>query len=160
MGPWSVLAARWLSFPAVWGLKGHSIVAPVRALFCPLGLTRIIETRKPRQWPSPSITGCFRLWRICSGVACALVISSQNRLTAWRLAGRDTGKSNPPPLLSLSAALSPHAATDSFISYPDRNSIQPRIQARQPQLPPDPHSRTSPDDDLISGSIYDGIWPR
>jgi glycine/D-amino acid oxidase-like deaminating enzyme len=26
MGPWSILAARWLPLPAVFGLKGHSIV--------------------------------------------------------------------------------------------------------------------------------------
>ncbi len=26
MGPWSILAARWLSLPAVYGLKGHSLV--------------------------------------------------------------------------------------------------------------------------------------
>ncbi len=26
MGPWSVLAAQWLSLPPVFGLKGHSIV--------------------------------------------------------------------------------------------------------------------------------------
>lgn len=26
MGPWSVLAARWLPMPAVYGLKGHSVV--------------------------------------------------------------------------------------------------------------------------------------
>jgi glycine/D-amino acid oxidase-like deaminating enzyme len=26
MGPWSVLAAHWLSMPAVYGLKGHSVV--------------------------------------------------------------------------------------------------------------------------------------
>src|SRR5690349_380405 len=26
MGPWSILAARWLPLPAVYGLKGHSLV--------------------------------------------------------------------------------------------------------------------------------------
>ena len=26
MGPWSILASRWLPLPAVFGLKGHSIV--------------------------------------------------------------------------------------------------------------------------------------
>ncbi len=26
MGPWSILAARWLPLPAVWGCKGHSLV--------------------------------------------------------------------------------------------------------------------------------------
>src|SRR5205814_2059089 len=26
MGPWSILAARWLPLPAVFGLKGHSLV--------------------------------------------------------------------------------------------------------------------------------------
>jgi glycine/D-amino acid oxidase-like deaminating enzyme len=39
MGPWSVLAARWLPLPAVYGLKGHSLVfdtgtqVPPEALF-------------------------------------------------------------------------------------------------------------------------------
>ena len=39
MGPWSVLAARWLSLPSVFGLKGHSLVfetgtkIPPEALF-------------------------------------------------------------------------------------------------------------------------------
>ena len=42
MGPWSVLACRWLPLPAVYGLKGHSLVfryaPPVRphALFVEL----------------------------------------------------------------------------------------------------------------------------
>ena len=39
MGPWSILAAQWLPLPAVFGLKGHSIVfdtgsaVPAEALF-------------------------------------------------------------------------------------------------------------------------------
>jgi glycine/D-amino acid oxidase-like deaminating enzyme len=39
MGPWSILAAEWLPFPAVFGLKGHSLVfdtgtsVPAEALF-------------------------------------------------------------------------------------------------------------------------------
>jgi glycine/D-amino acid oxidase-like deaminating enzyme len=39
MGPWSILASRWLPLPAVYGLKGHSIVfqtgdaIPAEALF-------------------------------------------------------------------------------------------------------------------------------
>ncbi|MFZ2143644.1 MAG: FAD-dependent oxidoreductase [Xanthobacteraceae bacterium] len=39
MGPWSILAARWLPLPAVWGCKGHSLVfetgetIPAEALF-------------------------------------------------------------------------------------------------------------------------------
>lgn len=32
MGPWSVLAARWLAMPAVYGLKGHSIIFRPRAV--------------------------------------------------------------------------------------------------------------------------------
>jgi len=40
MGPWSILAAAWLPLPAVFGLKGHSLVfetgttMPAEALFC------------------------------------------------------------------------------------------------------------------------------
>ena len=39
MGPWSVLAAQWLSLPPVFGLKGHSLICdtgaaiPSEALF-------------------------------------------------------------------------------------------------------------------------------
>jgi glycine/D-amino acid oxidase-like deaminating enzyme len=39
MGPWSILAARWLPLPAVWGYNGHSLVfetgetIPAEALF-------------------------------------------------------------------------------------------------------------------------------
>jgi glycine/D-amino acid oxidase-like deaminating enzyme len=39
MGPWSVLAARWLPLPAVYGFKGHSLIfdtgtrVPAEALF-------------------------------------------------------------------------------------------------------------------------------
>jgi hypothetical protein len=39
MGPWSILAARWLPLPAVFGYKGHSLVfetggaIPAEALF-------------------------------------------------------------------------------------------------------------------------------
>jgi glycine/D-amino acid oxidase-like deaminating enzyme len=32
MGPWSVLAARWLAMPAVYGLKGHSLIFRPKAM--------------------------------------------------------------------------------------------------------------------------------
>src|SRR5262249_6077231 len=35
MGPWSVLAAHWLAMPAVYGLKGHSIVFRPTAMLPP-----------------------------------------------------------------------------------------------------------------------------
>jgi glycine/D-amino acid oxidase-like deaminating enzyme len=38
MGPWSVLAARWLSLPPVFGLKGHSIVFKTGELIPPEAL--------------------------------------------------------------------------------------------------------------------------
>ena len=40
MGPWSILAAAWLPLPAIFGLKGHSLVfetgtaVPAEAVFC------------------------------------------------------------------------------------------------------------------------------
>ncbi len=40
MGPWSILATAWLQLPAIFGLKGHSLVfetgtsVPAEALFC------------------------------------------------------------------------------------------------------------------------------
>ncbi|MFO1082516.1 MAG: FAD-binding oxidoreductase [Reyranellaceae bacterium] len=45
LGPWSILATRWLPLPAVWGFKGHSLILdtgnalPAEALF--------LETRAP-----------------------------------------------------------------------------------------------------------------
>jgi glycine/D-amino acid oxidase-like deaminating enzyme len=54
MGPWSVLAARWLPLPPVLGLKGHSLVfetgdrVPAEALF--------LEYREAgRGWHSPEV---------------------------------------------------------------------------------------------------------
>jgi glycine/D-amino acid oxidase-like deaminating enzyme len=54
MGPWSVLAARWLPMPPVFGLKGHSLVfetgskVPAEALF--------LECREPAGgWHSPEV---------------------------------------------------------------------------------------------------------
>ena len=61
MGPWSVLAARWLAFPAVWGLKGHSIVfetgrsIPPEALFLEFEETDG-TTLSPEVFPRPDGT--------------------------------------------------------------------------------------------------------
>ncbi len=38
MGPWSVLAARWLPLPAIYGLKGHSLVFRSRQPISPHAL--------------------------------------------------------------------------------------------------------------------------
>lgn len=38
MGPWSVLAAKWLALPPVYGLKGHSLVFETGALLPPEAL--------------------------------------------------------------------------------------------------------------------------
>jgi glycine/D-amino acid oxidase-like deaminating enzyme len=38
MGPWSVLAARWLSLPPVFGMKGHSLVLETGELIPPEAL--------------------------------------------------------------------------------------------------------------------------
>ena len=38
MGPWSILAARWLSLPPVYGLKGHSLVFDTGAALPPEAL--------------------------------------------------------------------------------------------------------------------------
>jgi hypothetical protein len=49
MGPWSILAARWLPLPAVHGYKGHSLVfetggaIPVEALFLELGSLSLVS---------------------------------------------------------------------------------------------------------------------
>ncbi len=44
MGPWSMLAARWLPLPAVFGLKGHSLVFETGARLAPEAL--FIEYRE------------------------------------------------------------------------------------------------------------------
>jgi glycine/D-amino acid oxidase-like deaminating enzyme len=61
MGPWPMLAARWLSFPAVWGLKGHSIVFETGALTPPEALFLEFEetdgsTLSPEVFPRPDGT--------------------------------------------------------------------------------------------------------
>jgi glycine/D-amino acid oxidase-like deaminating enzyme len=38
MGPWSILAARWLPLPAVFGLKGHSLVLDTSGAIAPEAL--------------------------------------------------------------------------------------------------------------------------
>ena len=61
MGPWSILAAAWLPLPAVYGLKGHSIVyrtgdaMPAEALFLEVG-ERGGGTASPEVFPRPDGT--------------------------------------------------------------------------------------------------------
>ena len=38
MGPWSILAAKWLPLPPVFGLKGHSLVFQTGATIPPEAL--------------------------------------------------------------------------------------------------------------------------
>jgi glycine/D-amino acid oxidase-like deaminating enzyme len=45
MGPWSVLAARWLAMPAVYGLKGHSIIFRPKAPLPPEAIFAEFEDR-------------------------------------------------------------------------------------------------------------------
>ena len=45
MGPWSVLAARWLAMPAVYGLKGHSIIFRPKASLPPEAIFAEFEDR-------------------------------------------------------------------------------------------------------------------
>ena len=102
MGPWSLLACRWLPLPAVYGIKGHSLVfdyepSPV-SLFVELE-TRDGETAAPEINPRPDGTtyvcglsgehalpvdpadvlpeagACARLRRMTAGVAPALAAS-------------------------------------------------------------------------------------
>src|ERR1051325_3026328 len=54
------------------------------------------------QWPSPSMTGCDSFERICSGLACALMMSSRDGLPPFELArcqtyARPVAKSNRRP---------------------------------------------------------------
>jgi glycine/D-amino acid oxidase-like deaminating enzyme len=61
MGPWSALAARWLSLPPVFGLKGHSIVFETGDLVPPEALFLEYEetagsTLSPEIFPRPDGT--------------------------------------------------------------------------------------------------------
>ena len=74
MGPWSILAAAWLPLPAVYGLKGHSVVydtgdaVPPEALFLEVGENgrrRSVargfsrgRTAPPMSAPSPARARC------------------------------------------------------------------------------------------------------
>ena len=60
MGPWSMLAAAWLPLPAVFGLKGHSLVfdtgssVPAEALF--LETADFVSALSPELFPRPDGT--------------------------------------------------------------------------------------------------------
>ena len=61
MGPWSVLASRWLPLPAVYGLKGHSLVFRYTPEPVPHALFVELETEKgtlasPEVFPRPDGT--------------------------------------------------------------------------------------------------------
>lgn len=61
MGPWSILAARWLPLPAVYGLKGHSLVfrtgdtVPPQSLFAEV-LEADGTQQSPEVFPRPDGT--------------------------------------------------------------------------------------------------------
>jgi glycine/D-amino acid oxidase-like deaminating enzyme len=61
MGPWSILAAGWLSLPAIYGLKGHSLIfetgmmVPAEALFLEYEETTG-EVQAPELFPRPDGT--------------------------------------------------------------------------------------------------------
>jgi glycine/D-amino acid oxidase-like deaminating enzyme len=48
MGPWSILAARWLPLPAVWGCKGHSPVFETGETILPRHCSSSIARRAAR----------------------------------------------------------------------------------------------------------------
>ena len=61
MGPWSVLASRWLPLPAVYGLKGHSLVFRYAPAPAPHALFVELETEagalaSPEVFPRPDGT--------------------------------------------------------------------------------------------------------
>ena len=61
MGPWSVLASRWLPLPAVYGLKGHSLLFRYAPEPVPHALFVELETEKgtlasPEVFPRPDGT--------------------------------------------------------------------------------------------------------
>jgi glycine/D-amino acid oxidase-like deaminating enzyme len=101
MGPWSILAARWLPLPGVFGLKGHSIVfetgssVPAEALFVeyqeahgallapevfprPDGTTYVCGVSSERPLPldpaavEPDAGALERLQKLCSHMSPAL----------------------------------------------------------------------------------------
>ena len=63
MGPWSVLATRWLSLPPVFGMKGHSLVFETGAMMPPEAVFLEYEekagsTLSPEIFPRPDGTTC------------------------------------------------------------------------------------------------------
>jgi glycine/D-amino acid oxidase-like deaminating enzyme len=61
MGPWSILAAAWLPLPAVYGLKGHSLVFATRERIPPEALFLEFEemggaVQSPEFFPRPDGT--------------------------------------------------------------------------------------------------------
>ncbi len=61
MGPWSVMASRWLPLPAVYGLKGHSLVFRYAPAPAPCALFVELETEagtlaSPEVFPRPDGT--------------------------------------------------------------------------------------------------------
>jgi glycine/D-amino acid oxidase-like deaminating enzyme len=68
MGPWSALAARWLSLPPVFGLKGHSIVFETGELIPPEALFLEYEETAgsmlaPEVFPRPNGQPTYVLFR-------------------------------------------------------------------------------------------------
>jgi glycine/D-amino acid oxidase-like deaminating enzyme len=51
MGPWSILAAAWLPLPAVFGLKGHSLVFDTGSAVPAAALFLEQEDRRGLVWP-------------------------------------------------------------------------------------------------------------
>ena len=74
MGPWSILASRWLSLPGVYGLKGHSIVfktgsdVPPEALFLEFP-DHAGETLSPEVFPRRRDHLCLRDFERCSSAS-------------------------------------------------------------------------------------------
>ena len=73
MGPWSVLAAQWLPLPAVFGLKGHSLVfetgtkVPAEALFL-------------EYWEAPGAAHSPEIFPRSDGTTYVCAISSESPL--------------------------------------------------------------------------------
>jgi glycine/D-amino acid oxidase-like deaminating enzyme len=90
MGPWSILAARWLPLPAVFGYKGHSLVfetggaIPAEALFLEYREASG-EILTPELFPRAD--GTTRVCAISSTGRCRSILPMLRRLMRVRTRG-------------------------------------------------------------------------
>ena len=106
MGPWSILARRWLPLPAVYGHKGHSLVfktgetIPAEALFLEYQEASG-EVLTPELFPR--VDGTTWVCAVSSSsplpIDPAEVVATTARTHGWRRCAGRSRRHSPPPRL-------------------------------------------------------------